>query len=111
MSFQEFSSFLPEKADGLTAILTGVRTQESFRRLKAVSSKKNDNYIARDGHVAHCHPIYDWSSEDVWLAVQLKVAEFDRGVEVIRKIFPGSNSNNLKKYQEIKENRTNKIED
>tara|TARA_B110000902_G_scaffold214154_1_gene245983 strand:- start:9 stop:1211 length:1203 start_codon:yes stop_codon:yes gene_type:complete len=69
MSFQEFSSFLPEKADGLTAILTGVRTQESFRRLKAVSSKKNDNYIARDGHVAHCHPIYDWSSEDVWLAV------------------------------------------
>lgn len=69
MSFQEFSSLMPNKVDGLTAILTGVRTQESFRRMKAVSTKKNDNYIARDGHVSHCHPIYDWSSEDVWLAV------------------------------------------
>lgn len=69
MSFQEFSTLLPNKSDGSTAILTGVRTQESFRRMKAVSTKKNDNYISVDGHVAHCHPIYDWSSDDVWIAV------------------------------------------
>lgn len=69
MSFQEFSSLLPNKSDGKTAILTGVRTQESFRRMKAVSTKKNDNYIAIENGVANVHPIYDWSSEDVWLAV------------------------------------------
>lgn len=69
MSFQEFSSNLPNISDGKTAILTGVRTQESFRRMKAVSTKKNDNYIALENGVAHVHPIYDWSSEDVWLAV------------------------------------------
>lgn len=69
MSFQEFSSLLPNKSDGKTAIMTGVRTQESFRRMKAVSTKKNDNYIAIEDGVAHVHPIYDWSSEDVWLAV------------------------------------------
>jgi len=69
MSFQEFSSLLPDRSVGTTVIMTGVRTQESFRRMKAVAVKKNDNYIAREGHVAHAHPIYDWSSEDVWLAV------------------------------------------
>lgn len=85
MSFQEFSSYLPEKSDGLTAILTGVRTQESFRRLKAVSTKKNDNYIARDGHVAHCHPIYDWSSEDVWLAVHKFKWDYNTTYDVFNK--------------------------
>jgi predicted phosphoadenosine phosphosulfate sulfurtransferase len=69
LSFQEFSSLKPRRSDGLTVQLTGVRTQESFRRMKAVSAKKNDNYIAREGHVSIAHPIYDWSSEDVWLAV------------------------------------------
>ena len=69
ISFQEFSSLLPNKSDGKTAIMTGVRTQESFRRMKAVSIKKNDNYIAIEDGVANVHPIYDWSSEDVWLAV------------------------------------------
>lgn len=69
LSFQEFSSTKPRRSDGLTVNLTGVRTQESFRRMKAVSVKKNDNYIAREGHASIAHPIYDWSSEDVWLAV------------------------------------------
>tara|TARA_R110002050_G_scaffold91855_1_gene192654 strand:+ start:3248 stop:4447 length:1200 start_codon:yes stop_codon:yes gene_type:complete len=83
MSFQEFSTLLPEKSDGLTAILTGVRTQESFRRMKAMSTKKNDNYIARDGHVAHAHPIYDWSSEDVWLAVVKFGWDYNRTYDVM----------------------------
>tara|TARA_R110000803_G_scaffold63990_2_gene124792 strand:- start:1163 stop:2365 length:1203 start_codon:yes stop_codon:yes gene_type:complete len=82
MSFQEFSSYLPERSDGLTAILTGVRTQESFRRMKAVSSKKNDNYIARNGHVSMTHPIYDWSSEDVWLAVHKFKWDYNKTYDV-----------------------------
>lgn len=83
MSFQEFSSLLPQKKDGTTVILTGVRTQESFRRMKAVSSKKNDNYIARDGHTAHAHPIYDMSSEDVWLCVHKFGWDYNRTYDVM----------------------------
>ena len=83
MSFQEFSSILPNKSEGSTAILTGVRTQESFRRMKAVSTKKNDNYISVVGHVAHCHPIYDWSSEDVWLAVHKFGWDYNKTYDVM----------------------------
>ena len=82
MSFQEFSSLLPSKGDGKTAIMTGVRTQESFRRMKAVSTKKNDNYIAIEDGVAHVHPIYDWSSEDVWLAVHKFGWDYNRTYDV-----------------------------
>lgn len=85
MSFQEFSSLLPEINAGSTVILTGVRTQESFRRMKAVSSKKNDNYIARNGNVAHAHPIYDMSSEDVWLCVNKFGWDYNRTYDIMNK--------------------------
>lgn len=85
MSFQEFSSLLPDESKGTTAILTGVRTQESFRRMKAVSSKKNDNYIAKNKHVAMCHPIYDMSSEDVWLCVTKFGWDYNRTYDVMNK--------------------------
>lgn len=70
-SFQDFSDHMFPQSWGNIALITGVRTQESFRRMKAVSIKKNDNYIASavNGNLHKCHPIYDWSSEDVWLAV------------------------------------------
>ena len=70
-SFQDFSDHMFPQSWGSIALITGVRTQESFRRMKAVSTKKNDNYIAGavNGNLHKCHPIYDWSSEDVWLAV------------------------------------------
>jgi predicted phosphoadenosine phosphosulfate sulfurtransferase len=91
MSFQEFSSLLPEKSDGSSVILTGVRTQESFRRMKAVSIKKNDNYIARNGYVAHAHPIYDMSSEDVWLCVNKFGWDYNKTYDVMNqtKMFNG----------------------
>jgi predicted phosphoadenosine phosphosulfate sulfurtransferase len=85
MSFQIFSSLLPERSSGLTVILTGVRTQESFRRMKAVSTKKNDNYIARNGHVSHAHPIYDMSSEDVWLCVHKFGWDYNRSYDIMNK--------------------------
>jgi predicted phosphoadenosine phosphosulfate sulfurtransferase len=85
MSFQEFSTLLPYEESGSTVIVTGVRTQESFRRMKAVSTKKNDNYIAHDGHVGHAHPIYDWSSEDVWLAVTKFGWDYNKTYDIFNK--------------------------
>lgn len=85
LSFQEFADIIPDKKDGTTAVCTGVRTQESFRRMKAVSRKKNDNYIAISNGVAHCHPIYDWSSEDVWLAVHKFKWDYNGTYDVMNK--------------------------
>jgi len=74
LSFQEFSPYLYGKSDGKVAMLTGIRTEESFRRYKVIASKKNDAFIqakSENGQNQYrCFPIYDWDSEDVWLAVK-----------------------------------------
>ena len=90
-SWQAFSETLAEKRNGTTVTLTGVRTQESFRRMKAVSTKKNDNYISRNGHTAIAHPIYDMSSEDVWLCVKKFNWDYNKTYDVMNqtKLFNG----------------------
>jgi len=74
MSFQEFSPYLYNRSFGRVAMLTGVRSQESLRRYQMIAKKKNDAYInskSEKGQSQYrCHPVYDWSSEDVWLAVK-----------------------------------------
>jgi predicted phosphoadenosine phosphosulfate sulfurtransferase len=73
MSFQEFSPYLYERNQGRIAMLTGIRTQESLRRYQVISRKKNDAFINSKAEAGQnqyrAFPIYDWSSEDVWLAV------------------------------------------
>lgn len=73
MSFQEFSPHLYSRSDGSIAMLTGIRTQESLRRYQVIAKKKNDAFINSKSESAsnqyRCFPVYDWSSEDVWLAV------------------------------------------
>jgi len=71
ISFQEFSDNIYNPNDGRIAVLTGIRTQESLRRFRIIASRADENYInSRLKHnVAKCHPIYDWHSNDVWLAV------------------------------------------
>lgn len=72
-SFQEFSPYLFSRGDGKVAMLTGIRTQESLRRYQVIAKKKNDAFInsySENGmNQYRAFPIYDWSSEDVWLAV------------------------------------------
>lgn len=74
--FQEkLSTWVHEttKADR-TAVLVGIRTQESLHRWRALH-KKRDSYfenvkyskrISRD--VYNFYPIYDWKTEDIWVA-------------------------------------------
>jgi len=73
MSFQEFAPYLFNINNGRIAMLTGIRTQESLRRYQVIAKKKNDAYINAVSEFNQsqyrAHPIYDWSSEDVWLAV------------------------------------------
>lgn len=57
-----------------TACLIGIRTAESLNRFRAIVNekkgmlkkqiwtKKNTNYVY------NCYPIYDWKTEDIWIA-------------------------------------------
>lgn len=82
MTFQEFSPFLYDKSKGSIAMLTGIRTEESLRRYQVISKKKNDAFIQAKSESStnqyRCYPIYDWSSNDVWLAVNKYDWDYNR---------------------------------
>ncbi|HEM3698666.1 TPA: DUF3440 domain-containing protein [Streptococcus suis] len=74
--FQEKLSVWSHKSSGAkkTAVLVGIRTQESLHRWRALH-KERDSYfenvkyskrISRD--VYNFYPIYDWKTEDIWVA-------------------------------------------
>ena len=75
--FQEkFSEWIHNKKEAKkTACLVGIRTQESLNRWRAIHSDKNYNkYKKHDwtkkmyNNVYNAYPIYDWITEDVWVA-------------------------------------------
>jgi predicted phosphoadenosine phosphosulfate sulfurtransferase len=69
---------------GTVADLTGIRTQESIRRLTVLLMKEHDNYISGPdfGYRYKCKPIYDWKTEDVWLATQKFGWDYNRAYDV-----------------------------
>jgi predicted phosphoadenosine phosphosulfate sulfurtransferase len=85
LSFQQFTSYRADKSKGTTVDVTGVRTQESLRRFQAVSQKVNDNYISRYGHFSISHPIYDWSSQDVWKLVHEWDIDYNKTYDIFNK--------------------------
>lgn len=72
---------LPVEKYGNVCQLLGIRAQESMTRLRAVIRREKDNYIILDrdiwencptkikGAVYKAYPIYDWTTEDVWTAI------------------------------------------
>jgi len=86
MAFQEFSPYLYDRGDGKVAMLTGIRTQESLRRYQVIASKKNESFInsksEKGRNQYRCFPIYDWSSEDVWLAVHKYGWEYNKTYDI-----------------------------
>lgn len=85
LSFQQFTSYRADKSKGTTVDVTGVRTQESLRRFQAVAQKVNDNYISRYGHFSIAHPIYDWSSQDVWKLVHEWDIDYNKTYDIFNK--------------------------
>ena len=69
---------------GTVADLTGIRAQESVRRLQTVTKKVRDNFIAepRRGYYFNCKPIYDWKAEDVWVAAGREGWDYNRAYDV-----------------------------
>lgn len=75
--FQEqFSSWIHTKKNaGRTACLVGIRTQESLNRWRAIYSDRNfRNYKGRNWtkemapDIYNAYPIFDWSTQDIWIA-------------------------------------------
>jgi len=59
---------------GSVGLLLGVRADESVNRFRSVMQKSADNWFSWETYapwIAKCKPIYDWTSEDVWLAPHL----------------------------------------
>ena len=54
---------------GSTAVVMGIRAQESMLRHRAVASARPDNWLipARPG-LSKVYPVYDWTTADVWTA-------------------------------------------
>lgn len=73
---QRFSLWLHERNKATkTAILVGIRTQESLHRWRAIHSDRNyKNYNGINWtkevyeNVYNAYPIFDWITEDVWVA-------------------------------------------
>lgn len=65
--------FNPEQ-HGVVGYFMGIRADESMTRLRAVTRRKDENWIVQHlgrfdkGNVWKCYPIYDWKTADVWTA-------------------------------------------
>ncbi|MFC4636976.1 phosphoadenosine phosphosulfate reductase family protein [Deinococcus hohokamensis] len=81
LSIPELSGLLFPPHLGNCVQLLGIRADESLIRRAAVSRRVEDNYIVKDsggyggadnvqhaGNVYKAYPIYDWRTDDVWLA-------------------------------------------
>lgn len=87
MSMPECAPFVYGPEHGMVADIRGIRTEESLRRLRMVSMKVEDNWIAapRNGNNCACSPIYDWTADDVWLAPKLFGWDYNRTYDVFDK--------------------------
>lgn len=61
-------SFIANRYKGSKIIITGIRTQESFMRLRSVLIKKTMPHIVKTNTpgIAMGRPIYDWSEKDIF---------------------------------------------
>lgn len=92
----------------MICLLTGVRASESIRRYQSVASQKTDNYFApRSGskggypqygpefplkNVMAAKPIYDWVTDDVWVAPHRFSWDYNRSYDIFDKAGISKNS-------------------
>lgn len=87
MTMPDCAPLVYGREHGMVADIRGIRAQESLRRLRMVAMKVEDNWIAapRNGHNCAVSPIYDWTTEDVWLAPQQFGWDYNRTYDVFDK--------------------------
>jgi predicted phosphoadenosine phosphosulfate sulfurtransferase len=77
--------------------LIGIRTEESMRRLASVTTRKHYNYISNVEGV-NGYPIYDWTSNDVWLYVNKFDKDYNRLYDKLA-FYYGTNYNKARACQ------------
>ncbi len=74
---------------GRVGIVFGFRTQESLRRFRVVTAKKEDNFITGvtggSGNCSNVYPIYDWTTDDVWTAPKKLGWDYNRAYDAMDK--------------------------
>lgn len=83
MSMQDFG--MAHFSGTNVVVVQGIRTEESIRRHRMVSMKKEDNYIASGGTHTFAYPIYDWSSKDVWTIIKVKDEDYNRTYDIFNR--------------------------
>jgi predicted phosphoadenosine phosphosulfate sulfurtransferase len=71
---------------GTLANIMGIRTQESLSRHWAVASKKGYEAFMSPGAAPqskNCYPIYDWQTEDVWIAPKQFGWDYNRAYDLM----------------------------
>jgi predicted phosphoadenosine phosphosulfate sulfurtransferase len=80
--------FVSPPSLGSVGMIMGIRTQESLTRYRSIVQKPDGNlaYISSDDNAAwirKVYPIYDWTTEDVWLAPLLHGWDYNRAYDVM----------------------------
>lgn len=88
MDYQEWMkrAFTPDQ--GTVCVMTGIRTQESMRRYQVIARKQNDSYITTSAdnlNTYRAHPIYDWSTEDVWTLIHKFGFDYNKAYDVFNR--------------------------
>lgn len=70
---------------GTVCEMTGVRTQESFNRIRSMLI--SGEYITQIGKFAHyAKPIYDWKVEDVWWYIRTSNIDYSKIYDKMQKL-------------------------
>ena len=71
---EAFGRWYQKKHGRKTAVLIGIRADESLNRFRAIKGNhkvhayKDTNYIlAENDHLANAYPLYDWTAPDIWI--------------------------------------------
>jgi predicted phosphoadenosine phosphosulfate sulfurtransferase len=86
----EIDPILCPPRHGTTAKIMGIRTQESMTRYAAIATKKDSDlaFLSNDLEsrwITKAYPIYDWTTEDVWLAPLAFGWDYNRAYDVMDK--------------------------
>lgn len=79
---------------GQVGLLLGIRAQESLLRCRVLLMKKQENHIVKDNgdyyrdslvgkNMYRVYPIYDWKTEDIWLAIAKKGWEYNASYDIL----------------------------
>lgn len=72
------------RSKGTACAILGIRTQESLSRFHAIAAKPGPlAFMTRDPQLVKAYPIYDWNTEDVWLAPQRLGWDYNRAYDLM----------------------------